>query len=405
MSFANTDKTDLLDRESALLPKDVPSRVARWTAWFLLLLATVIATFALVFKLPETVVAPFELVATEAADPVQTAIAGELVGVFVREGQAIRAGQELFRVRSDDIRNAHSRRRQLQEDMRALRERSLRLAEAHVAELAVNDAEIFHTERELAFRVKHLALSRDNLRRSQSLLTKGLVAEVYVLTYELAAAESEKDQILTEKQLQKAQLQRREVVAARRRQHDSEQADLEKFRLQLEALDEQLRDSVGDFKSIRSAFDATVTRVEYSTPGGVVPAGAVLCQLARVSAKPVARLNLSEADAGKIAIGQGVRLFFSAFPYQRHGTISATIKWISPTPVIAVNRSGFVALLDLSELEVSRLPLRIGMQGEARILVGHQTLLERTLEPLRAVQEQVIWADPKSLPKEPSGLK
>ena len=405
MSFANTDKTDPLDRESALLPKDVPARVARWTAWFLLLLATVVAIFGLVFKLPETVLAPFELVATEAADPVQTAIAGDLVGVFVREGQTIRAGEELFRVRSDEIRNAHSRRRQLKEDMRALGERSLRLAEAHVTELAVNDSEILHTERELASQRKHLALSHENLRRGQTLLARGMVAEVYVLPYEVAAAESEKDEILTEKQLQKAKLQRREVIAARQRQLDSEQADLEKSRLQLEALDEQLRDSVGDFKSIRATFDATVTRVEYSTPGAVVPAGAVLCQLARVSSKPVARLYLSEVDTGKVAIGQGVRLFLSAFPYQRHGTISATIRWMSPTPVTADNRSGFVALLDLSEVDVSRLPLRIGMQGEARILVGQRTLLNRALEPLRAAREQVIWVEQTSLPQAQERLK
>lgn len=399
MSLPADQTPELLDRESALLPKDAPARVARWSAWLLLLLSIVIAIFAVAFKLPETVVAPFELVPSDGADPVQASIAGELAGVFVREGQSIRAGQELFRIRSDGIRNAHSQRGQLQEERRALGDRSIRLDEAHVAELAIKDAEIVQAERELVFRAKHLALSRDILRRSQPLLSQGSISEVELLNHELAAAESEKDHILTEKLLQQIQLQRREKVTARRRQQGDEQADLEKIRLQLAALDEQLADSNGDLKSIRAAFDAVVIHVEHNTLGGVVPAGAVLCQVARASSKPMARLFLPETGVGKIAVGQNVRLFFSAFPYQRHGTISATINWISPTPVTAAERAGFVALLDLAEADVARLPLLIGMQGEARILVGRRTLLERAVEPLRAMRERVNWDQPKPLTK------
>lgn len=398
MSLLPQRGSELLDRESALLPQDAPARVARWTGWLLLALAVCVAIFAVTFKLPETVVAPFALEPAEAADPVQAPIAGELAAVLVREGQSVRAGQELFRLRSDEIRAAHSRRSQLQEEKRALAERRLRLDEAHAAELAVKDAEIVQAEKELVFRAKHLVLSRDILRRSEPLLAQGSISQVDLLNHELAAAESEKDHLLTEKLLQQIQLERREKTIAYQRQAGDMQAEQEKLRLQLAALDEQLTDSTGDRKTVRAAFDAVVIRVEYHTLGGVVPAGAVLCQLSRAGAKPTVRLFLPESGVGKIARGQNVRLFFSAFPYQRHGTVSATITWISPAPVTEVARPGFVALLDVAAEDAARLPLLMGMQGEARILVDRQTLLERALEPMRAVRERVIWSAPVPRP-------
>jgi len=61
MSLPADQGSELLDRESPLLPKDTPARVARWTGWLLLALAGVTTIFAVAFKLPETVVAPFEL--------------------------------------------------------------------------------------------------------------------------------------------------------------------------------------------------------------------------------------------------------------------------------------------------------------------------------------------------------
>lgn len=97
----------------------------------MLAVAVAAGIFAVTFRMPETVVAPFEIVAAEGSDPLQAPIAGELVAVRVREGQRVDAGAELFRIRSDEIRNAQSRRLQLLEDQRALAERSRRLDEVH----------------------------------------------------------------------------------------------------------------------------------------------------------------------------------------------------------------------------------------------------------------------------------
>ena len=385
-----SSSSEPLDRESGLLPKDPPARAARWTGWLLLTLAAAAAVFAVTFKLPETVVAPFVLVPAEGADPLQAPAAGELAVVRVRAGQSVKAGEELFQVRSDDIRNAHARLRQLVEDERALGERVRKLDESHVTELAIKDAEVAQAERELGFRGQHLATARDLLGRLERLAADGLISQVELLAQKLVTEESEKDRVLTEKLQQQLALQRQERVIARARQHTDEQAEGEKLRVQLAALREQLADSAGDVKSVRAPYDAVVLSVLQRTPGSVVTAGAELCQLARLDAHPRVRLSLSEAGVPKLRTGQPVRLFLAAFPYQRHGTVPAEIAWVSPAPVTGGDGPGFFALADLRPVADGGLAVRVGMNGEARILTGRRTLLARALEPLRALRERAF---------------
>ena len=296
----------------------------------------------------------------------------------------------LFQLRSDELRNAQARVRQLAEDERALVERARRLDEAHVGDLAIKDAEIAQADRELIFRDQHLATANDLLNRTQTLADEQLISEVEVLSHRLAAAESEMNRVLTEKLLQQLALQRQERVTARARQRNDERADAEKLRVQLAALREQLTDSVGDLRFVRAPYDAVVLRVLQRTPGGMVATGAELCQLARLDGHPRARLSLPEAGVPRLRAGLPIRLFFAAFPYQRHGAVPAQLTWISPAPVTEEGGRRFVGVADLLPGNRGSLAVRVGMVGEARMLIGRRTVLERALEPLRGIRERAI---------------
>ena len=95
----------------------------------------------------------------------------------------------------------------------------------------------------------------------------------------------------------------------------------------------------------------------------------------------------------KLAIGQRVRFFFDAFPYQRYGVVNATLDWISPSAVSSPEGGHFVGLasLDQAQLAARRrpLPLRVGMGGEARIVVGQRTIMEYAFEPIRQLRENL----------------
>jgi hemolysin D len=89
-----------------------------------------------------------------------------------------------------------------------------------------------------------------------------------------------------------------------------------------------------------------------------------------------------------------VRYFFEAFPYQRYGAVNGKLDWISPSAVTSSDGSHFVALASLDRTVISvssakALPLRVGMKGEAHIIVGGRTLIEYAFEPVRQLRENM----------------
>ena len=101
---------------------------------------------------------------------------------------------------------------------------------------------------------------------------------------------------------------------------------------------------------------------------------------------------LPEAGLPKLAIAQRVRYFFEAFPYQRYGAVTGKLDWISPSTITTTDGSHFIALGSLDRYEISQhagkvLPLRVGMKGDAHIIVGGRTLIEYAFEPIRQLRE------------------
>ena len=85
--------------------------------------------------------------------------------------------------------------------------------------------------------------------------------------------------------------------------------------------------------------------------------------------------------------------FFDAFPYQRYGTVTGALDWVSPAAVGTPEGPQFIALVSLNQnqIEVSgeQRPLRVGMKGEARIVVGSRLLIEYAFEPIRQLRENM----------------
>jgi len=115
--------------------------------------------------------------------------------------------------------------------------------------------------------------------------------------------------------------------------------------------------------------------------------------MAATDAQARGRLILSEESVPKLAVGQRVRFFFDAFPYQRYGVVNAKLDWISQSAVTSPEGAHFVALASLEQGELAArrrpLPLRVGMGGEARIVVGQRTMIEYAFEPIRQLRENM----------------
>jgi multidrug resistance efflux pump len=377
-----------------MLPQEPPPWIVRVTAWLLLAAFLWALLIAIVVRLPETVRCRFVLIPATAADPIQSPRQATISRVAVAEGQPVKAGEELFVLRSDEIRGWDTQFRTLTEDLHIKEESLIRNEAAYVSQLEIKKSEIEQAKSEVGFRQNHAATTRDLVARMEKLAKQGGESEIDLVKLKLDLAGSEKDLSVAQRSLQQVNLDRERIETEHARQRGEQQSEIEKLKMHISALKIDLENANQNLLTIRSPYEGVITSLDYRTIGSVVQQGQVLCQLAPKDVKPKARMTLSDAGLAKLAVTQRVRYFFEAFPYQRYGTVTGKLDWVSPSAVTTPDGPHFIALGSLDRYEISprageALPLRVGMQGEARIVVGGRTLIEYAFEPIRQLRESI----------------
>jgi membrane fusion protein len=382
------------DTESELLPQEPPPWVIRWTAWLLLAAFLFALLIAIVLRLPETVDCRFVLIPATGADPIQSPRQAIISRVNVEEGQPVKAGEELFVLRSDEIGGWDTQFRTLSEDLQTKQESLERGEKTYAAQLGIKNEEIEQAKSEVKFRENHAQTSRELVTRMEKLAKQGGESEIDLIKLKLDLAGSEKDLSVAQRTLQQVTLDRERMETEHARQRGEEQAEVQKLKMRIAALKTDLENAHQNLLTVRSPYEGVVISMDQRTAGSFVQQGQVLCQLAPKGSKPRARMTLSQAGLPKLAVAQRVRYFFEAFPYQRYGTVTGKVDWISPSAVTTTEGSSFVALGSLDAYEISSrvgqpLPLRVGMKGAAHIIVGGRTLIEYAFEPIRQLRESM----------------
>lgn len=391
---AQLSERDSVEKESALLPQEPPPWIIRWTAWLLIAAFVFAFVTAIVLRLPETVDCHFVLIPATGADPIQAPRQATISRVVVEEGQPVKRGDELFVLRSDEIAGWDTQFRTLNEDLQTKQKSLKRNESAYTSQLGIKSAEIEQAKSEVQFRENHARTSRELVTRMEKLAKQGGESEVDLIKLKLDLAGSEKDLSVAQRTLQQVTLDRERMETEHARQRGEDEAEVEKLKVRIAALKKDLENAQQNLLMVRSPYDGVVISVDQRTAGSFVQQGQVLCQLAPKGSKPRARMTLTEAGLPRLAVAQRVRYFFEAFPYQRYGTVTGKVDWISPSAVTSPEGSRFVALGSLDRYEMSSragrpLPLRVGMKGNAHIIVGGRTLMEYAFEPIRQLRESI----------------
>src|SRR5207247_1706925 len=284
-------------------------------------------------------------------------------------------------LRSDEIRGYDTQFRTLTEDIRSKEESLTQYETAYVAQLEIKKAEIEQAKSEVKFRENHAATSRDLVSRMEKLAKQGGESEIDLVKLKLDLAGSEKDLSVAQRTLQQVNLERERIETEHARQRGEQQSEIAKLKMHIGALKTDLENTNQNLLTIRSPYEGVITSLDYRTIGSVVQQGQVLCQLAPKDVKPKARMTLSDAGLAKLAVTQRVRYFFEAFPYQRYGTVTGKLDWVSPSAVTTPDGPHFIALGSLDRYEISprageALPLRVGMRVEARTVASGATPLD-----------------------------
>ena len=380
--------------ESEMMPQEPPPWIIRSAAWVLVSAFIVALLLAIAMRLPETVHCPFILVPATGSDPIQAAHPGVISRVSVSEGQTVKKGDELFVLRSDEIHTLDTELRTLSEDLRIKQDGLARTETAYHAQLNIKLAEIEQAKSEVKFRENHAKTSKDLVERMEKLAGQGGVSEVDLIKLRLEAAGSEKDLSVAQRTLQQTNLERERMETDYAKLRGEQEAEIEKLKVRTAALKADLENAQQNLLTVRSPYDGVVISLDQRTVGSVVQQGQVLCQLAQQNAQLHARLLLKEAGFPKLAVAQKVRYFFEAFPYQRYGAISGKLDWISPSAVSSSDGAHFIGLASLEKTTIpggagQTLPLRVGMKGEAHIIVGARTVIEYAFEPIRQLREDL----------------
>src|SRR5438034_10567198 len=333
-----------LDAESEMSPQEPPPWIVRTTAWILVAAFLFALLIAIVMRLPETVHCRFILIPATGADPIQSPRQAIISRVAVEEGQPVKAGEDLFVLRSDEIRGWDTQFRTLTEDLHTKEEGLTQYKTAYAAQLEIKKAEIEQAKSEVGFRQNHAATTRDLVARMEKLARQGGESEIDLVKLKLDLAGSEKDLSVAQRSLQQVNLDRERIETEHARQRGEQQAEIEKLKMHISALKTDLENTNQNLLTIRSPYEGIITSVDYRTIGSVVQQGQVLCQLAPKDVKPKARMTLSEAGLAKLAVAQRVRYFFAAFPYQRSATFTGKLDWVSPSAVTTAEGAHFIAL-------------------------------------------------------------
>jgi membrane fusion protein len=385
-----------------------PVWAARGLASILLLLFAGTGLAGVLVRVPETVTAPFVLAPVRGADPVRAFRSGIVTRVGVAEAQPVAAGGVLFTIASTAVGDRAAEFDSLTAQIagaearlasRRRRDVSERLADAEDARRF--EARVDSLTRATRLTGEQLALARERARRQQASFDRGLISWIELSQYQADAAALAIDAERAEADLAEARralARLRHDVETRREEALEEERglieELERARIRRAALDQDV-DHHGDRLQVVAPCAGTVLRLAVRSQGAVVQDGDVLAEMSCADDTLQAELALPQAGAGRVRPGHPVRLLYDAFPYQRYGTRSATISWISPVSA----RSGWraFATLDPGAFIVDGAPRALvpGMAGRARVIIGRRSLASYALEPIRRLQENLGAGEPR----------
>ena len=398
------------EQDPPFLDPEPPHWAATGLATLLMVLFAAAVIAALVVRVPERVSGPFVLVPARGGDPVRASRDGIVTGVHAVSGATVAAGDTLFRLKSDPVGDRSAELATLRSQARAADESRV-LAEREYATARMGDEEaarglesrLAALEGTITGRERQLAIARTLAERYEQGSRSGAIGAM-----ESGRARLEAESLA--EQLEQARTERTSSASALRQlRHESEarrvrhlelvrrlHADREQASLRAGALERELSFSAGNELTVPAPCAGTVLRVSINTPGALVKDGDTLAEVACAGGALVGELTVPASGVAYLKAGQGVKLLYDAFPYQRYGVRQGRVRWVGPAGV-ASRDGGFRALIDVDSTSVrvqgTPRPLLAGMGGRADVVVGRRTLASYAVEPIRQLRESMATAE------------
>jgi HlyD family secretion protein len=140
----------------------------------------------------------------------------------------------------------------------------------------------------------------------------------------------------------------------------------------------------------RSPVSGIATFTKYWQRNQNITAGEVILTVVPAdSAHIVGKIYFSPQGAGKVAVGQTVNIKFDNFPHMEYGMVKVVVRSIALVPIVQNGERLYVLEVDfpqrLTTTYGKTLDFSQEMQGTAEIITEDLRLIERFLNPIRAL--------------------
>lgn len=384
-----------------------PHWAARGFSYAIIAVVLIAAIASVVIKLPETVTADFVLVPARGTDPIKATRQGVVNQVFVSEGQQVNKGDVIATLKSESAGDRAAELMTVQTQLAGAGESFINAKARFMAQTLVEEQEII----KLTARVEHLE-GLIALKRQQLTLLKQM-ADSFEKLYQQGIASraqwTQRQLEVTELQAELAKLiaeqnETRSLIAKLKLEGSAHRAEFKEVErsykeaaatgeIRVNALRAGLAGSDGNEIRLTAPYAGTILRLHVKNSGAVLHEGEMVAELVNSGERLRAELKVPEAGMGKLKSGQGVKLKYDAFPYQRYGVKYGQVAWLSPATVESKDGPSFRAHVEIGESELyvqnQPRPLSAGMSGKAEIVVGKRSLIDYILAPLRQLKENV----------------
>ncbi|WP_413207166.1 HlyD family type I secretion periplasmic adaptor subunit [Rhodospirillum sp. A1_3_36] len=138
---------------------------------------------------------------------------------------------------------------------------------------------------------------------------------------------------------------------------------------------------------VRAPVSGYVQDVKIKTVGAVVPAGGIILNVVPVDETLRVEARIQPKDIGHVEVGQAVKVKVTSYDFSRYGHVMGELKSISATTLVdEQNNPYYKGYVELDRDYVGKDPERNkilpGMTVQADIITGEKTLLQYLLKPV-----------------------
>lgn len=423
-----------MSRTSLFRPEVAQARHGDWlgtiivasppSRWLLTALAASLAAALLLFLFfgqytrRETVSG--QLVPTAGLLTMTAPAAGTVGHIAVHEGQAVKAGDALMEIASEQnsaaLGDTHmlvgqqldAQRVRLEADLTTQSEVKRQQGQALQAKLASLREQLAQADGQLAIQQQQVSSNQDLLRRIQPLASKGYVSVFQIQQQEQALMDAQAQY----KSLTRQKLDIRQQLDATQQQLAQLPLDAASKRNDTERQLATVQQSVAQNEAqravvLRATHDGVVSAVLLKE-GQMATVGESLLAILPKGSSLQAQLLVPSRAIGFIEPGHRVVLRFQAFPYQKFGQQYGTVSEISRSALSPSEASSLVGrqineplyriavVLDRQDVLAygKAEPIKPGMALDADILMEKRRLIEWVFEPLYGIGHRLMGGAP-----------